>query len=129
MKRCGYQPYFIHRKLKLSSLGRGRGYPEGGFPPTQDGQLGKLTRQVVKTIFLLLIEEAEAEFRVQLQEDIEELEKQRKVIQQKLEELKDPTKRAWEDLKSGMDNAISEMENAFKKATERFQKEDTAKNQ
>ncbi|MDY0091308.1 MAG: hypothetical protein RBT80_01240 [Candidatus Vecturithrix sp.] len=49
------------------------------------------------------------------------MEKKRQELQQKLEELKDPTKQAWEDINAGMNSALSELEKALNKAKERFE--------
>lgn len=68
------------------------------------------------------IEAATAAAKAKLEKELAELEKQRQLVQQKLQELQEPGQKAWNDVKAGTEAAMNELEKAFRKAAERFQK-------
>jgi hypothetical protein len=55
-----------------------------------------------------------------LGEKLEVLEREKKRLQQKAGELESKSGQAWEDLKNGVDDAMDELDTAFKEATSRF---------
>jgi uncharacterized coiled-coil DUF342 family protein len=63
---------------------------------------------------------AEAEFRIEYEKEIENLRKRRKEAEIKLTEVRQAGEGAWEDLKSGVQNAWDSMEKALKSAQSRL---------
>jgi len=51
---------------------------------------------------------------------MDQLRKRRDAIFKKLEELRSTSGKAWEDLKSGLDTAMDEIEKAYQQALSRF---------
>jgi uncharacterized coiled-coil DUF342 family protein len=65
-------------------------------------------------------DKAEAEFRIEYEKEIENLRKRRKEAEIKLTEVRQAGEGAWEDLKSGVQNAWDSMEKALKSAQARL---------
>ena len=65
-------------------------------------------------------EKAEAESRLEYQKEIEDLQKRGKEVEKKLAEVRQAGEGAWEDLKTGIQNARDSMEEALKSARSRF---------
>lgn len=63
---------------------------------------------------------AEAEKRVEYQKQIENLQKRRKEAEKKVAEVREAGEGAWEDLKSGVQNAWDSMTEEIKLAQSRF---------
>jgi uncharacterized coiled-coil DUF342 family protein len=63
----------------------------------------------------------EAEAKEEYLKQIEELEQKRSETLQKLEKLKAQGDVAWDDLKEGVNGALSELESSFQKIKSRFQ--------
>jgi chromosome segregation ATPase len=63
---------------------------------------------------------AQADKKIELQQQIDKLESQRDEARNKLDELKASGSDAWEDLKGGIDNATSAIGNALRSAQARF---------
>ena len=66
-------------------------------------------------------EQAEAESRIEYQNQIEGLQQKRKAVAERLEKARDAGEGAWEDLKSGLQSAYDAMEGALKSARSRFE--------
>lgn len=65
-------------------------------------------------------DKAKAESRLEYQKEIETLQERRKRTEEKLEKLRQAGEGAWQDLKSGVQNAMNAMETALKSARSRF---------
>ena len=63
---------------------------------------------------------AEADSKIELQDNIDELQKKRQEAEDKLQELRNSSSDAWEDLKDGVEKAWSDFGAAVKSATSRF---------
>lgn len=63
---------------------------------------------------------AEADARIEYQEEIDRLESQRNEARQKLAELREASDDAWEDLKDGVERAWDSVSESFKSARSRF---------
>jgi len=63
---------------------------------------------------------AEADAQLQYEKEIDNLQKRQAEARQKLEELRKAGDDAWEDMKAGIENAWSELQDAMGKATARF---------
>lgn len=72
--------------------------------------------QDIETRADMLKEEA----RNELNKEIENLEKKKADAKQKLAQLKSATGTAWEDIKTGLDKAFEDMDEAYQKAISRF---------
>jgi flagellar hook-basal body complex protein FliE len=64
--------------------------------------------------------EASADTKLKYQEEIDELRAKQKKAEQKLDQLGEARGKAWEDVKSGVDAAWDDLENAVRNAAERF---------
>lgn len=65
-------------------------------------------------------QQAEADTQLAYYKEIEELRTQQEAVRDKLDDLRDASDDAWEDLKAGLDNAVGNVTNAFEKAMSRF---------
>ena len=65
-------------------------------------------------------DKVEAESRLEYQKEIETLQKKSDEAEEKLAEVRQASEGAWEDLKSGIQNAWDSMEKALKSARSRF---------
>jgi uncharacterized coiled-coil DUF342 family protein len=65
-------------------------------------------------------DKAEAKSRFEYQKEIENLRERREDAKEKLTEISRSGEGAWEDLKSGIQNAVDSMEEALKSARSRF---------
>lgn len=64
----------------------------------------------------------DADYRLELQGQIDSLKQQRAAIEGQIEELSTSSAEAWEDLKKGIDSAWEKMNEAVKSAAHRFLK-------
>lgn len=67
-------------------------------------------------------QQAEADARIEYQEQIAALKRQRRDVENKLADLKQSGEGAWEDLRAGLDLAFDSMSEAVKSAMSRFKK-------
>ncbi|XSG84548.1 MAG: hypothetical protein ACPW60_12535 [Methylohalobius sp. ZOD2] len=65
-------------------------------------------------------EAAEADAKLEYQDQIDELEKLRNQARQKLGEVESASDDAWEDVRQGAEAALNEMNNAISNALKRF---------
>ena len=65
-------------------------------------------------------DQAEAESRIEYQNRIEDLRDKRKEAEKKMSQVKEAGEGAWEDLKSGVQNAWDAMDKAVKSARSKF---------
>ncbi|WP_022949679.1 sll1863 family stress response protein [Methylohalobius crimeensis] len=65
-------------------------------------------------------EAAEADAKLEYQDQIDELEKLRNQARQKLGEVESASDDAWADVRQGAEAALNEMNNAFSNALKRF---------
>ncbi len=63
---------------------------------------------------------AEADAQLQYEKEIDNLQKRQAKAREKLKELRNAGDDAWEDMKAGMENAWSELQDAMGRATTRF---------
>ena len=66
-------------------------------------------------------DQAEAESRIEYQNQIEDLQDKRTEAKKKLSQVKEAGEGAWEDLKSGVQDAWDAMDKAVKSARSKFQ--------
>lgn len=66
-------------------------------------------------------DKADAEAQLEYYKEIEELRTMQETVYRKLDELRDASDDAWEDIKAGVDNALDSLGSALKSATSRFQ--------
>jgi hypothetical protein len=66
--------------------------------------------------------QAGEEARKRLEPQIAQLRQQRQVVEQKLEKIKAATPAAWEEIKSGISSAVSDLQKAFERASSQFSK-------
>lgn len=64
--------------------------------------------------------EAQADTKIEINDRVEALEEQRDEAQKRLDNVKESGASAWRDLKSGLDTAIMELENAVEGALGKF---------
>jgi len=64
--------------------------------------------------------DAKADARIEIEEQISQLQEAQAKAQTKLDELRDASDDAWTDMKSGVENAWDEFEQATKNALSRF---------
>jgi peptidoglycan hydrolase CwlO-like protein len=69
-------------------------------------------------------DQAEAEAKIEYQEQIDDLKAKRKEMELKIAELQQAGEGAWEDLKQGLENSWEILKGAFAKAKSRFEKEE-----
>ncbi|MBN2702544.1 MAG: hypothetical protein JXR29_13955 [Methylothermaceae bacterium] len=65
-------------------------------------------------------EAAEADAKLEYQDQIDELEKLRNQVREKLGEVESASDDAWEDVRQGAEAALNEMNNAISNALKRF---------
>ena len=65
-------------------------------------------------------DQAKADAKLEYYEEIENLERKREELRQKLSDLKKSGGDAWSDVKAGIESAWSSLEGAFSKAFDRF---------
>lgn len=65
-------------------------------------------------------EQADADARLELNDEIDELEAKRKAAEEKFEELKSAGDDAWEDVKQGIDVATGALGSSLRSAMSRF---------
>jgi uncharacterized coiled-coil DUF342 family protein len=65
-------------------------------------------------------DKAEAESRIEYQNQIQYLQQRRRAAEEKVEELRSAGEGAWEDLKAGVQLAWDAMDEAFKSARSKF---------
>ena len=53
--------------------------------------------------------------RAELQKSLNELEKKKEAVKEKLDELKGATDAKWHDVKDGMNNAMNEIKHSYQK--------------
>jgi chromosome segregation ATPase len=70
------------------------------------------------------MKEAQADAKVELQKQIEEMRKARGQAQEKLNELQAASDEAWKEMREGSVDAWKRIEDAFDKASDRFAKQD-----
>jgi uncharacterized coiled-coil DUF342 family protein len=67
-------------------------------------------------------QQAEADVRIEYQEQIDALKRQRREVENELADLKQSGEGAWEDLSAGLDLAFESMNEAVESAMSRFKK-------
>jgi hypothetical protein len=67
-------------------------------------------------------QQVEADSKIEYQQQIDALKRQRREVENKLADLKRSGEDAWEDLQSGLDLAFESMNEAIRSATSRFRK-------
>ncbi len=65
-------------------------------------------------------QQAKADAKIEYQEELETLRAKKAVMIQKLEELKNSSEEAWQVVKTGVENAASELKGAFERASSKF---------
>jgi hypothetical protein len=65
-------------------------------------------------------DKAEADAQIQYYKQIEDIRAKQEAAREKLAELKGAGEDAWEDLKTGLENALNNLKDAVKSATSRF---------
>jgi chromosome segregation ATPase len=65
-------------------------------------------------------DQAEAEKKIQYYEEIETLRTKQQKVQQKLEELRSAGAGAWEEVKAGAEEAWTDLEDAVRRAADKF---------
>lgn len=61
-------------------------------------------------------EKAEVNLKIKYFQELENLHKKRDEVQKKINDLKEPGKRAWEEVKRGFEKAWGDLKNSFEKA-------------
>jgi hypothetical protein len=64
--------------------------------------------------------QADADAQIQLDRQVEDLEKRQEAARRKLEELRSTSEDAWQDLKSGIEKAWDDLGNAVRSAVDRY---------
>ena len=62
-------------------------------------------------------EKSSADMRVKYQERLDDLKSRFKDIEMRLDRFSDSSEEAWDEIRSGIDKSMSELRNAFDKAT------------
>ena len=63
---------------------------------------------------------ADADAKIQYVEKIEELEAQKSSVESKLNKISTASEKAWDDMAQGIDNALSELDDATQKAIQQL---------
>jgi DNA repair exonuclease SbcCD ATPase subunit len=71
-------------------------------------------------VFRARADQAEAEQKIAYREEIDSLQQRKQGLQQKLEELQESGGAAWDDIKTGVDRAWQELDDALARGRERF---------
>jgi hypothetical protein len=66
-------------------------------------------------------DKATGQAKVKYEQQLADLRERRDAVQQKFEQVQTAGQAAWQDLKSGMDEALDELKDAVAMATSRFQ--------
>jgi hypothetical protein len=66
--------------------------------------------------------QADADARIAIEKQIEDLKAKQKTAQAKLDELRDASAEAWDQLKTGIEKAFQDLGDAFASAVEKFKK-------
>lgn len=68
------------------------------------------------------VESRQAESKAEYYQQIENLKERKQKARQQLETIKKSSTEAWQTLKGGLDDAVSDLQNAFERASEKFKK-------
>jgi len=70
--------------------------------------------------YLAQFEETEADIELSVREQIDELIDQQNTVKQKFEEIKSSGQDAWDDVRSGLEDAIEELEMSYNKVVNKM---------
>jgi hypothetical protein len=65
--------------------------------------------------------ETKAEAKLKINNQFEDLTNQQETVEQKMEQVKDAGEDAWEDMRSGLDTAMNELETSFNEAAHKLE--------
>ena len=67
-------------------------------------------------------DETKADAKLQIQDQFNELTNRQETVEQKFEQMKNAGEDAWQDMRSGLDDAFDNLEESFNQASEKFEK-------
>jgi hypothetical protein len=70
--------------------------------------------------YLSKIDETKADTKLEIKNQLDDLTNQRKTVERKFEEIRNAGQDAWSDMRSGLDDAIDELEASFKQAVDKM---------
>jgi len=88
------------------------------FQKKMRDKLDRIQREIDRLVFKA--NQAKKETRAELNKVIGELQKKKDAIAKKLQELESASGKAWNDLKSGLNASMEELEKSYKRAQSRF---------
>lgn len=94
--------------------------PKQAYQEKYEAQLREIETQIAE--WRAKTDQASAEARLEYQKRLDELENKRTEVRDRLQQLRYAGEDAWHDVREGVDQAWNELQSAFKKASERFQK-------
>lgn len=65
--------------------------------------------------------ETKADAKLKIKNQFEDLTNQQETVEQKIEQVKNAGEDAWQDMRSGIDNAFDELENSYNQATRKLE--------
>ncbi|MEJ2757122.1 MAG: hypothetical protein P8046_01450 [Anaerolineales bacterium] len=65
--------------------------------------------------------ETKADTKLKFENQFEDLTNQRQTVADKLDQMKDMGEDAWEEMRSGMDSALDDLEKSYQKTTEKLE--------
>jgi chromosome segregation ATPase len=88
------------------------------FQKKTEAQLEKLTAQINE--LKAKADKSQADAKVKYYEQIETLSAKQAAVQSQLQTLTSSSGQAWEEIKTGVENAVSDLQTAFSRAVSQF---------
>jgi len=70
--------------------------------------------------YLAKFDETKADARLEIKNQLDDLTNQRETVERKFEEMRNAGQDAWSDMRSGLDDAIEELETSYNKVVEKM---------
>lgn len=67
-------------------------------------------------------DETKADTKLQFKDQFDELTNRQDTVERKYEQMKNAGEDAWQDMRSGLDDALDNLEESFNQASEKFEK-------
>lgn len=68
--------------------------------------------------YLAKLKETKADTKLEIKNQLDDLTNQRETVERKFEEMRNAGQDAWSDMRSGLDDAIQELETSYNQAVE-----------
>ncbi|NIW80250.1 MAG: coiled coil domain-containing protein [Calditrichae bacterium] len=88
------------------------------YQQKMEAKLDQLNAQI--DTYIAKFDENKADAKMEIQETIDELTNQQKSVERKLNQMKSSGKDAWMEMRSGLDDAVDQLENSYNQAVEKM---------